>query len=66
MSTAPTPVDGIAARTVTGGGGIDVRVDETGPNTRTSFYPGVGHMPYLEDTDQFNRELREFVWEVAQ
>lgn len=109
MSTAPTPVDGIEARTVTGGGGSDVRVDETCPadgqpilfvhgfsasrlvwheqitsdladefrlvatdtlaniipNARMSFYAAVGHMPYLEDTDRFNRELREFVRKVV-
>lgn len=27
----------------------------------TSFYPDVGHSPFWEETDRFNRELREFV-----
>lgn len=31
------------------------------PNARTSFYPGVGHMSPMENTQRFNRELREFV-----
>lgn len=31
------------------------------PNARTSFYPEVGHMPFLEAPDRFNRELRAFV-----
>jgi pimeloyl-ACP methyl ester carboxylesterase len=30
------------------------------PNARTSFYPGVGHSPFLESTQRFNTELREF------
>lgn len=30
-------------------------------HARTSFYPGVGHMPFWEDTPRFNRELAEFV-----
>lgn len=31
------------------------------PNAKTSLYPEVGHMPFLESPDRFNRELREFV-----
>jgi pimeloyl-ACP methyl ester carboxylesterase len=31
------------------------------PNARTSLYPGVGHVPFLEAPRKFNRELREFV-----
>lgn len=27
---------------------------------RTSLYPNVGHAPFWEDTERFNRELREF------
>ena len=30
-------------------------------HAQTSFYPGVGHMPFWEDTPRFNRELAEFV-----
>lgn len=30
-------------------------------HARSSFYPGVGHMPFREDTVRFNRELAEFV-----
>lgn len=31
------------------------------PNARTSFYPEIGHTPFLETPARFNRELREFV-----
>lgn len=31
------------------------------PNARTSFYPEIGHAPFLETPTRFNRELREFV-----
>ncbi len=31
------------------------------PNAQSSFYEGVGHMPFWEDTPRFNRELAEFV-----
>lgn len=31
------------------------------PNARTSFYPKIGHAPFLETPTRFNRELREFV-----
>lgn len=31
------------------------------PNAQTTFYPQVGHMPFLEAPDRFNQELREFV-----
>lgn len=31
------------------------------PNARMSFYPDVGHMIPMENTERFNRELREFV-----
>lgn len=34
---------------------------EAFPNARTSFYPNVGHLVPTENTDRFNRELREFV-----
>jgi non-heme chloroperoxidase len=30
------------------------------PNSRESVYEGVGHMPFLEEPDRFNRELGEF------
>jgi pimeloyl-ACP methyl ester carboxylesterase len=30
------------------------------PSARTSFYPGVGHSPFRENTQRFNTELREF------
>jgi len=36
-------------------------LSELVPNARTSFYPQVGHMPFLEATDRFNQELRGFV-----
>jgi non-heme chloroperoxidase len=31
------------------------------PHARLSLYPRVGHAPFWEDADRFNRELREFV-----
>lgn len=31
------------------------------PNARLSLYPGVGHSPFWEDADRFNRELAIFV-----
>lgn len=34
------------------------------PNSRESVYEGVGHMPFLEEADRFNRELGEFATEV--
>lgn len=34
------------------------------PNARTSFYSEVGHTPFREDPERFNRELREFVMET--
>ena len=30
-------------------------------HARTSFYDGVGHMPFWEDTSRFDRELAELV-----
>jgi non-heme chloroperoxidase len=30
------------------------------PDSRESVYEGVGHMPFLEETERFNRELGEF------
>jgi pimeloyl-ACP methyl ester carboxylesterase len=30
------------------------------PSSRESVYEGVGHMPFLEEADRFNRELGEF------
>ena len=30
------------------------------PHARASFYEGVGHAPFWEDAERFNRELREF------
>jgi non-heme chloroperoxidase len=30
------------------------------PDSRESIYEGVGHMPFLEEVDRFNRELGEF------
>ncbi|MGA3036709.1 MAG: alpha/beta hydrolase [Vulcanimicrobiaceae bacterium] len=29
------------------------------PGARLSMYPGIGHSPFFEDTDRFNRELME-------
>lgn len=31
------------------------------PNAKTSFYEGIGHMPFWEEPARFNRELAEFV-----
>lgn len=33
---------------------------ETIPDAETSFYPDVGHNTFWEDSERFNRELREF------
>jgi non-heme chloroperoxidase len=30
------------------------------PGARASWYEGVGHAPFLEDPDRFNRELAAF------
>jgi non-heme chloroperoxidase len=38
--------------------------EERIPNTQTSFYPDVGHAPFYENPERFNRELREFVAEL--
>ena len=35
------------------------------PHARTSSYPGVGHAPFWEDAERFNRELRELAGEVS-
>ena len=32
---------------------------------RASWYDGIGHMPFLEDSARFDRELREFAGRVA-
>jgi pimeloyl-ACP methyl ester carboxylesterase len=34
------------------------------PDGRESIYEGVGHMPFLEEADRFNRELGEFAERV--
>jgi pimeloyl-ACP methyl ester carboxylesterase len=34
------------------------------PTARESIYAGVGHMPFLEDRERFNRELGEFAHAV--
>jgi non-heme chloroperoxidase len=34
------------------------------PHARTSFYANVGHAPFLEDTQRFNQELRQFVQSI--
>jgi len=31
------------------------------PDAEGSWYPGVGHMPFLEEAERFNRELADFV-----
>jgi pimeloyl-ACP methyl ester carboxylesterase len=31
------------------------------PHAQTSYYPNVGHAPFWEDAERFNRELRAFV-----
>ena len=30
------------------------------PGARLSVYPGIGHSPFWEDAERFNRELAEF------
>jgi pimeloyl-ACP methyl ester carboxylesterase len=35
-------------------------------HARSSFYSGVGHMPFWEDTPRFNRELAKFVRQAYQ
>jgi pimeloyl-ACP methyl ester carboxylesterase len=32
----------------------------TAPGARLSVYPGIGHSPFWEDAERFNRELAEF------
>ena len=34
---------------------------KTVPCAKGSFYPGIGHSPFWEDTERFNKELTEFV-----
>lgn len=36
------------------------------PHARTSFYAGIGHMPFWEDTPRFDRELANFVTQSNQ
>ena len=40
------------------------RVLERCPTAVASWYDGVGHMPFLESTDRFDRELGSFVAEA--
>jgi pimeloyl-ACP methyl ester carboxylesterase len=35
------------------------------PTARASWYDDTGHMPFIEDADRFNRELRDFTAGVA-
>ncbi len=35
------------------------------PHARTSYYPVVGHAPFWEDAERFNRELRDFAGQVS-
>jgi pimeloyl-ACP methyl ester carboxylesterase len=35
------------------------------PNAHLSVYPDTGHAPYAEDSERFNRELREFALTVT-
>jgi non-heme chloroperoxidase len=37
----------------------------TCPTARASWYDGVGHLPFLEDADRFDDELRELVHRAA-
>ena len=34
------------------------------PNARLSLYPGVGHSPFAEEPERFNRELRELAYSL--
>ena len=38
---------------------------EVCPTAQASWYDGVGHMPFVEDSDRFDRELAELVRQVA-
>ena len=40
------------------------RHSEMIPHARMSYYPGVGHAPFWEDAERFNRELRDFAGRV--
>jgi non-heme chloroperoxidase len=40
--------------------GLGVLTASLVPGARLSMYSGVGHSPFAEDTDRFNRELAEF------
>ena len=40
------------------------RVLERCPTAVASWYDGVGHMPFLESTERFDRELASFVEEA--
>jgi pimeloyl-ACP methyl ester carboxylesterase len=35
------------------------------PHARASFYEGIGHSPFLEDTERFNAELLAFASSLA-
>jgi pimeloyl-ACP methyl ester carboxylesterase len=41
-------------------------IQERCPKARLSEYPGTGHVPFLENSERFNRELAEFVRAAAQ
>ena len=36
-------------------------VTEVCPSAQPSWYDGIGHMPFVEDSPRFNRELADFV-----
>jgi non-heme chloroperoxidase len=38
---------------------------EVCPTAEASWYAGIGHAPFLEDAERFNRELAEFTRRVA-
>lgn len=40
-------------------------LNENIPNSQISYYPDVGHSPFWEEPERFNRELREFVNETS-
>jgi non-heme chloroperoxidase len=33
-------------------------------NGRTSFYENVGHIPFWENAEKFNNELRQFIYSL--
>jgi pimeloyl-ACP methyl ester carboxylesterase len=47
------------------GVGLGKYVATTVPGAKVSFYKGIGHTPFWEDSSRFNQELIEFVNSTA-